>query len=247
MHHKYQQFIILSTYRSGSVWLLSLLNSHPMVRGFGECFHPAYFNRFPHVTAAQPWFLAHVRDCFPLLFLRHHVYAAYPSNIHAVGFKLMYTQAIRWRSGKIWEWLRVHHEVKIIHLKRNNLLASYVSTILTLKTNVIMATNPADIHKIKITINPQECLKYFLIVSTHRKYYDKFFKQSDVLDIIYEDVVADKEKQLARTLNFLKLPLVPLTSPLIKLNTTPLPQLIKNYAELRRFFHKSEWSNFFLQ
>lgn len=229
------------------MWLLSLLNSHPMVRAYGECFHPSYFNRFPHRSALEPWLFAHVRDCFPLIFLRHHIYKQYPNHVRAVGFKLMYTQAINCRAGHIWTWLRDHREIKIIHLKRTNLLASYVSTILTLKTNIIMATNQAHIHQIRLTINPQECLKYFMIVSTHQRYYDDFFQNSDMLSITYESMVTNKEKRSAKILDFLQLQQKPLASSLIKLNTTPLPYLLKNYTELKRYFQKTEWSKFFLE
>jgi LPS sulfotransferase NodH len=173
------------------------------------------------------------------------VYKPYQQEIRAVGFKLMYTQAKYGRASRVWTWLSGNPNVKIIHLKRTNLLASYVSMLLTVKTHLFMATSAAQVHPTRLTINPEDCRKYFIVVSAQQQYYDHFFQNNDMLSVTYENLASNREKQTSAMLLFLKLPQTQLTSSLIKLNSSPLSYTIKNYKSLKQRFQKTEWSRFF--
>ncbi|MFK7820007.1 MAG: sulfotransferase [Planctomycetaceae bacterium] len=132
------KFILLAKQRSGSTWVIDLLNSHPDVVGYSELFdYECWDNRelvggsncmnwntfvaqFHGNQGREPNRAEQVR-LYPE-FLSNHAFAS--ESAKAVGFKLMYNQAIS--HPAIPRYLQ-RHRVHCIHLIRHNLLDGIVS------------------------------------------------------------------------------------------------------------------------
>lgn len=121
------KFVVLTTNRSGSVWVMSTLNSLPNVSAQGELFLPR-----PRVSEkrwdsdfAYPRFIEMEPD--GLAFRPFSVYS-YLNDLYAapgsVGFKLMYAQLGRY--PEILSYL-IRHRIHVVHLVRYNHLDVIVS------------------------------------------------------------------------------------------------------------------------
>lgn len=126
-------FVLWSTWRSGTSWLMERLNKHPAVGSYGEILRvlpptATGWSEWPPGAQDRPFFTAYLRERglvdshfgpYTHLFrYLDYVYAPRRS-LHAIGFKLMYDQIrpyphvlayLRWRS------------VRVLHLIRENLL-----------------------------------------------------------------------------------------------------------------------------
>jgi LPS sulfotransferase NodH len=124
------KFMVVSTQRSGSTWVVDLLNSHPDIVCHGALFLPRTsmtpagargVNRFATYVAEQD---AH-RYKVPLLAWRFldELYAPDGSG-RAVGFKFMYSQFRRhpW----VLAYARVRR-IRVVHLVRRNKLEHLLS------------------------------------------------------------------------------------------------------------------------
>lgn len=238
MNTVYQKYIILSTYRSGTNLLTSLLNSHPRIVSHHEVFREEYFLRgFFH------WKL--LRFMFPVVFLRAHVFHAYPKLIKAVGFELQYDQARTGRKKGVWKHIQTHNDIKIIHLKRKNILATYLSYVIANKMKQWTTTKNQSYPRFYVELDPRECMQYFLDIRRYRVWCDMFFHKSNVLQVTYEDLVARQSHETARILEFLQLPQFPLSTKLKKQITQPIEESILNFDELKRRFTSGQWKEIF--
>lgn len=125
-------FVVLTTQRSGSSWLIDLLNAHPTIAAYGEMFRvtdtrvPSYGARdvptFEVMVPRGTWSVSRV------LFRRRYEYVRSLGRAHpdarAVGFKLMYDQT-RDHPGLL-ETL-VIRRTRVVHLVRHDHLSALVS------------------------------------------------------------------------------------------------------------------------
>jgi len=103
----FTRFILLSRSRTGSNMLTSLLNSHPHVRAEGEI-----------LRRLQG------RDSTAIL---AEVFARQPRHIRAKGFKFFYYHPIDGDTEKTWQMLLDMTDLRVIHLKRKNILRTILS------------------------------------------------------------------------------------------------------------------------
>ncbi|MFT7463849.1 MAG: LPS sulfotransferase NodH [Pseudohongiellaceae bacterium] len=78
----YSRFVIMGAARSGTTYLQTLLASHPDIVCFSELFH--LLSRRGHDLDDI------VRD--PVEYVTKAIYRSYPSDVKAVGYKLLYSQ-----------------------------------------------------------------------------------------------------------------------------------------------------------
>jgi len=126
-------FVLWSTWRSGTSWLMERLNKHPAVGSYGEILRvlpPSVtgWSEWPPGAQDRPFYTAYLRErglVDSLLGPHTHLFRyldyvyAPRRNLRAIGFKLMYDQVrpyphvlayLRWRN------------VRVLHLIRENLL-----------------------------------------------------------------------------------------------------------------------------
>jgi LPS sulfotransferase NodH len=227
-HADFTKFIVLSRSRTGSNLLLSLLNSHPEI-------------------IAEHEILAELdgRDARKVV---AKAYGKQPYYVKAKGFKVFYYHPLGGEAPEVWDDLVAAQDIKVIHLKRRNILRTLVSRKIAGMKDVWAATSEArlDIGRQKtVSFRTEELEEGFRRTRGWETEGDRRFAAHPLLSVWYEDLVRDPEATLAQVLDFLGLRQVPLATQLRKQNPERLPELVSNYAELKAAFTGSEWAVFF--
>ena len=257
------KFLIITQPRSGSAWFMSCLNSHPQIycprlptlfskynlSPFKK-FKPGFLqidNRIsPYYQYRSGSFkrqIAHrfnrnklILDFLSQLYTENH-------NAKAVGYKVNYSQINRYSA--IISWIR-QNDVKIIHLIRMNLLKRLVSHKIANARNLLHSTRAVE--PIKIRIDPTILINDFRRRRTRFEKYKKRFSEDfkiPFLEVAYESLVADFEREIHKVLNFLEIDmLMHLTSEFVKLNPDALEDIIENYNEVKEVLINTEFENF---
>lgn len=245
---RYQKFIILGTARTGSTLLRSLLNSHGEVIAFGELFRNLEdigWDLMPYQEELQSVEIKKLRLKYPVAFLKRAVFAQYPNNIRAVGFKIFYYQAQENSQKTLWTWLRKNQDLKVIHIKRRNYLKTLASLTKAHKTNKWYRANPEDCDNSPISLTYERCLEYFNWLQDTSIYHDELFERERKIDIYYEDLAGNFSSEMRKVQDFLYLSHEPLIPSTLKQSDQGLSEVISNYFELKLQFKDTPWFKFF--
>jgi LPS sulfotransferase NodH len=243
----YTRFVIVGIARTGSTMLVSQLNSHSQALVFGEIFRSedAIGWDFTPFRSYQNRRLRTLYSSDSIAFLDQHVFRRWPGNHKAVGFKLFYYHARTPSRRPVWDYLIDRPEIRILHIKRRNLLRQYASLQLAHATN-IWSTTPSviqDPQKLRLGISA--CQNHFTWVRSLGEECDTLFKNHKIKNIYYEDLVSDTRRELRDIQTFLGLRHETLVAQTVRQQTQPLSQVIVNYDELREAFFGTEWRSFF--
>lgn len=247
----YTKFVILAQERTGSNFLQMLLASHSSVLIFGELFNPSEEIR---QRGSKKIGRALALDDDPIEYLEDYVYREYPDNIKAVGFRLFYTHARKDEWKGVWEYLGQTKE-RIIHLKRRNLLDRYLSLQLAYMSKkwIAFQGDPSPSYSRPLTLNIKDCFRDFHRSVWFQNEVDDFFKDSPILQVIYEDLAGDPVGECIRIQQFLGLEIKQLLANSVKQQTKKKSEIIVNYDQLKKQlilgvskgWAKKEWIDFF--
>jgi LPS sulfotransferase NodH len=199
----YTKFVLIGTGRTGSTLLKMLLNSHANIKIFEEIIHTESDVRSWATEVDSLKFISVNED--PIKYLSNHIFREYTEDIKAVGFKLFYQQARNSEWKHIWEYLR-NTKVKVIHIKRKNLLARYLSLKLAFKTGVWSIEDPSKrVYCDPILLDPRECFKDFIEIRRFENETDKFFENNPKIETTYEKLDSNIYYETKRIINFLGL------------------------------------------
>jgi LPS sulfotransferase NodH len=244
-HKNYTCFIILSRSRTGSNYLRGLLNSHSKIIVYSEFFKnnaeiewglPGYQDTKNTLTLFQ-------ND--PVGFLEKKVYQKYPRHIAAVGFKLFYYHARDEKWGILWPYLQNSNKIKIIHLKRRNILETHLSRQRALVTDKWANISGEQEKQPAIPLKYEECLEDFVQTRAWESESDKLFSQHPLVDVYYEDLANNYHREMQKIQAFLDVDYEPVTPQTFKQATLPLSKSITNYLELKEKFTGTPWEEFF--
>lgn len=210
-----------------------------------EYFRSDYFKQINKISPVYRILLTYYRDYFPILFINNYVYKRRPGIIGAVGFEALYTNEKKWQTKNMWRYLKNIDGLKIIHLKRKNLLRVYLSLLTANKLRLWVSTNNKSPVLKSTTIDHLELKNFFAEVTKLQEYYQKYFSNKEMIDVYYENIVTNKDGEMNKILDFLEVPKRNLTSKLVKLNTRLLQDCISNYSSLKKYFAGTQWSGFF--
>jgi len=244
-HLRYTPFIVLGRSRVGSNLLRSLLNAHPEIMAFGEVFRDTTNPDWDHVGYFQAASSRALLQRDPVRFLQIRLLGRYPRAVRAVGFKIFYYHAGGGRSG-IWDWLRHQPAIKVIHLKRENLLQTHVSRKRAALTGQWVSTSGRPDETVSMHVDFDEALADFEQTRAWEEEFDRFFIGHDVLQVTYESLSTDIRSMTRRLEDFLQVspqPLVPSTS---RQAPYPLSAAVSNYVELKERFSGTPWERFFV-
>ncbi|MDH3732457.1 MAG: sulfotransferase [Gemmatimonadota bacterium] len=241
----YVPFIILGTARTGSSLLVQTLRSHPGVVSFGEVLNPAKAGY--NTPGFENWrgVARRARDLAPVHFFETGVFAGYRDEIAAVGCKVFYAHVERPIFASAREWLRARQDLRVVHLRRRNVLRTYLSLVIARKTRVYGTRSPENRSALQVHLQPASCERFFSETTTQHDRYSTLFGDHRKLDIDYEDFVADRGARATSLQEFLDLRPEPLRAPLVKQEVRPLAEAITNFAELERHFASSRWAEHF--
>ncbi|RGP38496.1 sulfotransferase [Pseudotabrizicola alkalilacus] len=147
-HGAGRRFVIIGLPRSGTTYLMSLLNSHPEVSCSGEVFNP--YSIIETGEADYDTGRLFTRDTAPRYFLKDFFerYEAEPWK--RIGFKLMLGHNIR-----VLTQLPELADMSIIYVHRNNRLAQVASYLKAMQTLNWAQTSRTREMKQKIVATPQ--------------------------------------------------------------------------------------------
>lgn len=244
--YDYQKFVIICRKRTGSNFLVSLLQSHPKIRAFGEVFGDEEQIHWGYPSYSSEKVLQ-TRKKDPTKFLDKIVFRDFLKSTEAVGFKLLYQEEQNFSEKTICEYLKKIKNLNVIHLKRRNILANYISWQIAKKTDVWILLKHQNNHKPKLEIDYEDCLNYFqktkALEKEHESFFDKHSRQIHTL--YYEDLVANTEKEIQGIQQFLGVESLPLIHYTRKQEQRPLKEIITNYDELKEKFADTPWQTFF--
>lgn len=207
--------MILCLGRTGSMHLQSLLDSHPGVRCFNELFNDNpdqgedHFVNSDHTDPIA--YLDVLTDGLP-----HE----------AVGFKLPFNSL---RSYPDTLDLLHDETLRIIRLRRENLLAQYVSWRLLKRTGIAHSTQ-GSYDDVRIQVRPQQCIDHLEMRVFHDRLLDELARDHPVLEISYEELAAGERHEDVQ--RFVGVDPWPIGSWYERLRKRPLSEVIVNWDEL---------------
>lgn len=225
----YRKFVIVSDSRTGSTLLMQLLNSHPEIICFGE-----EFKNLKGFTCGPIW---------------SRIYRKRPSLVNWVGFKLFYRHPSSGKDREVWNLIEQDKEIVIVHLMRRNILRSYVSKQIGLKTrkwteNINRPHELCEDEK-KVKLDPENCRENFESISGYIEKTEKRFKEHKIIPVLYENLDKDKQGTMDRIYGELGVANFKVATNMKKQNPEKLEDLIINFSELKKEFAGTKWEYLF--
>jgi len=249
------RFIILSAPRTGSTFLRGLLGSHPDVFVGGEVFNPRLTK-----DGIIHWFeidappdertkinldknLNELRQADPGRFLEELTDTTHGWGFPVVGFTCHYK--VPEPGDPAGQYIINDNAIRIIHLKRRNLLRRLVSWERAVAADRWHWLRGDDSPKLPaITLSMDKIVESIMEMEAKEKEYDECFKQHSVLEIFYEDLAKDPQAVGIRALDFLGLKSDrKLDARTEKTGVDSLRTAIENYDELKS--SSLRWASFF--
>lgn len=164
-----RRFMIVGLPRSGSTYLMTLLNSHPQVLCAGEQFNP--YMIFHERGEDDDWGQVEERDRAPRFFSQKFYEAHDHKGYDAVGYKFMIGHNIRILSG-LPDW----DDIAVIYVWRKNKLAQ-ISSLIKANETQRWAQEHKDRHiNKKITAGPRKISQFWHEYETFDFLFSHWFK-----------------------------------------------------------------------
>ena len=230
------RFVIISAGRSGSEFLVSLLDSHPDVMCLSEVFQEKDDNFKSYVE----------RGYSPLDILRI-TYEICQNKTR--GFKLLYYQARGTRDpmfgdADVWHSLIEQEDIRVIHLVRDNGLARLISLKISETTDIWHYYTERDDNPIHVKLSLDECLQNWSGCELKENKVDEDFSRHPIIKVHYNELATDPESTTNEVQRFLGVKEHRLKNTLRKRHRHPFDYL-ENFNELKRHFEGTRWECFF--
>ena len=251
-------FIITCAARTGSTMLRYMLDSHPEITCHGEVFKARGISRFLK-SDKRPYGLSplydHLSDEFYnnkiADFISYHLLSSPDTNSKASGFKFKTDEYFSTSFTEVSNYIQSNKSIKVIHLKRRDLLAQYVSHLMVKKKKsktvefdaTMSGSNKALIAPIKISIDR---LMDFLedVVSREVKIVENL-GDHETFEVFYEDIIDPAGQQCLKELqSFLNVSPKALKTKTKKI-LSEYQSLIKNKTEVITAMQSSRFSSRF--
>ena len=244
-HHNYTKFIVLGRSRTGSNLLRGLLNAHSRVIALGEIFQNPNAIEWGMTDYPRSRSVVALYQTNPAKFLETQVFRKLPEQTLALGFKLFYYHAPSGPRNAVWAYLQNRRDVKIIHIKRHNMLRTHLSRARAERSNTWVNLSGQREDETPLVLDYEACLKDFVQTRQWEQDYDAFFQLHPRVEVLYELLANNHQSEMARLQAFLGV-----TPEAVRPQThaqaqQPLSTAIANYAELKARFSQTPWVEFF--
>jgi LPS sulfotransferase NodH len=235
--------IILTTQRSGSTFLVESLNSHPEIECSGEILngqpdHPVPPLRGPLKQAIKALRIARTGAWMP----RRWIDGFYSRGSARVRcFKAMYNQLSRPFAMRYFD---ENEDIKVVHLRRHNLLKVHVSTLLMDKREQLQARGPTE--AVWIHVDPVRAIASMRKARRIYQSFDDAFGKHPRVQVAYENLFdgANLQADTGRLIcDFLGVAYHPMRSQIVKLNPESLRDMVTNYDELAEAVSRTEFAD----
>lgn len=238
------RFVVLTSSRTGSTWLIDLLNMVGNVEAHGELFlnrprlSPAIAGRSDVERFIEIYGVPRLTRPLRVYSYLNRLYRT-PS---AVGFKLMYGQLGQYPEIICYLAFR---RVRVVHLTRSNYLDVIVSEELAKLTGVSHAKAGASMGLPMVRLDASTLVDRLRRVGSKARYVRMLMRLSmcPMLEVTYEALV-DGQREFERVLGFLELPM-PMTqieSDLSKRGARTHQEAIANFDEIRQVLISTPFS-----
>ena len=233
-------FAVLTFPRTGSTWLMNMLDSHPEVAAYDELFLGGEGVQ-PHAED-QPDFAAYVETMpEPARRLRVPLRVSYLRSlfrerpgVHAVGFKLIYGQATANPGLLHYFALR---RVRVIHLIRANLLDAVISYEVARETGVFHRHRGELAPRGAVRLDAEgirDRLGYMEWAVTHGRAWLERYRLPRI-EIAYEELIGRRDETLDGVLRFIDVAsrVEALDSDIVRVRGGSTLELVENADDVR--------------
>ena len=244
----YIKGVILNSQRSGSTFLKTCLNAHPEIRCYGELLvggnhepsRPILGNRL--LTKGY----AYLRGrCWNPERIMETYYGRKEAPV--VLFKAMYNHV---DNPRVRNYLADNKEIRVIHLRRDNLLKQYVSRRL-IHARHERGWRPHSTYQlpvVSIRISPQHAIEEMRRVRNAFHDFERLFSRHRKIELVYEQLFNGptlSNDAWRAVCGLLEIEYVEdATSNLIKINPNTLRPMVKNYDELAAALAGTEFEKY---
>lgn len=242
-----RKFCVITTQRSGSTWLSSLLDSHPNIIAFDEIFlartprqlPEKYYLRFydfrKQTSGQRPWITFKYLDEF----INH-----YPEPHQFIGFKVMYNHLFHYPEILV---KLIQDQYKIIHLNRENHLDIFISSVNSKKH--ALAHTKTQVQLEAVTLEPAALLKSLKSLEMKKKLAQNFLLPClplPKLEISYHSLCTNKNQVLNSITDFLGVEecYESFQSDHQKINKGSYRDKIANYDEIEKVLTGTKYAHF---
>ncbi len=232
-------FVVYASMRTGSRWLVELLDSHPGAAVYSEAFLANGEGSMTSSGGPFPYFVTYLaarRVRRPLVLQRVRYLRAFfrhVPDVRAVGFKLMYGQAERNPGVLHYSALR---RIRTIHVVRRNALRAVVSHRVAVESGSFHPRRGDAVRQVRITLDVATLADELgrREASVQGARYRLARLRLPVLEVSYEGLVDERDATLASILEFLGLdpPPLPLETTLTRA-VTSLGDVVANFDAVR--------------
>ena len=226
----YEKLVILGRQRTGSSLLMMLLHAHSKVDMQSEVFR-----------------LLEGKSCKTVW---QETFSKKLPWIKYAGFKLFYNHPDDSEDREVWEILNSDTSVKIIHIKRENILRTYISKLVAIKTgawNSRQEVDKTDVLDKRITVDIAHCLSNLREIKKVESKFDKDrFPNHEYLELTFEALIQNTGSEMKRIFSFLHLKNEKIEKTNVNLkrqNPENMKNLVSNYEEFRESIANSEFAD----
>jgi len=230
--------------------LTTCLQQHPDVIMHGEVFGVGsapmsfYGVNYYEVGAPLEDILVSHRDRDPVRFLYEFVLNA--GARRAAGCKLKYEELLRPGYADLFAAIRGDLSIKVIHLRRENLLARYLSEHIAVKVTKVFNTQLDDApDQVAVTLDVDDCRANFERTTERYEQFREVFRDHEVVELSYEELVDDLPRCFKAVTSLLGVPYIDVEPRTKKLRSRPPRDAIANFDELAAAFAGTEFATFF--
>ena len=242
------KFVVLTTNRSGSEWIISTLNNFQDVSAHGELFLPR-----PRILD-EKWdkdfaYTRFIETKFKSLTFRPFSVFSYLNTLYnmpgKVGFKLMYKQL-----GLYPEILAyfIQYRISVLHLVRRNhldVMLSYAVKAKIGRAHLLVGQSAPD--KLQIELDTRNLVSQFTWLQKQQNIARKLLTWSRLphLEVTYEDVVRDQDHYFPLIGDFLSInsrEQMP-KSPLTRIRKGAHRDIISNYDQVKKVLANSKFAS----
>jgi LPS sulfotransferase NodH len=236
------RFVVFATQRTGSTWLMSVLNGLDGVSAQGELFHPT--PRSGDSQFAHPWY-AESRAEFGSVrpFCVYRYLRDFYDSPDSTGFKLMYSQLKAY--PEILPFL-VRKRIDVVHLVRRNHLNVLISLALKReigRAHVFSETQRPD--NVAVELDTRLLVREIRRLQAKQDVGRRILRLARLrhIEVAYEDLVTDAAP-FNQILDFLRIPhggSLP-ESNILRTRVGTQKDVLRNYDEVRRTLVASPYS-----
>ena len=240
--------IILTTQRSGSTLLVSSLQSHPEILCRGELLIAGMGMNTPRLLEGHRHAIKLTRFVWTGAWhstrTMRRFYEIPGARAHI--FKAMYNHL-----SPPWtlNWLLRRKDIRVIHLRRRNLLKQYISYLLMSRRRESqwLPNTRVPVPALRLRISPDQALRYFARNEFLYPRFDELFAEHARMPLVYEDIIEGQQIRddvASELCDFLAVPRRSLTTPYVKINPESLREIVTNYDELSAAMRATKYASF---